>query len=498
MAQIILLLSLALLLSSCSPEAEKVEAPPADGGEASQTPQPEAKIGCRNCHSAIILDASHDLPCTTCHGGVDDSKEKNTSHKGLIAHPAHPDMMQSSCGPCHPEQVQDAVHSLHFTLKNKINQVRTVFGAETDLQSLTDVPEIEYPQTILDLTDDLLRRRCLRCHPYSSGDNYPAVSRGIGCAVCHLEFYEGKLVSHSFLGSPGDDQCLQCHYGNWVGYDYYGRYEHDMNVEYRTPYTTRNDYFRPFGVEFHQLTPDVHQQRGMVCVDCHSGKQLMGSKGNNIRCASCHSKTTLEHESLPPNVIKKENDYLLLSHNAKVLLSLPLMEHPAHDHYAKDIDCQVCHAQWTFNDQQTHLLRSDIDDYDPFARLTVQGSSEIETLLNNNLDFEAEELPHGMTDKISKVFRGGVWYKGYVTRRWESMPLGRDESGRLRVLRPLLDLHLSWIDEDEEVQFDAVPSSAANNGMTPYQPHTTGKAGLFYKERIDNFLRSEKNSKGQE
>ncbi len=267
-----------------------------------------------------------------------------------------------------------------------------------------------------------------------------------------------------------------------------------MNDEYRTPYTTRNDYFRPYGIEFHQLTPDVHQQKGMVCVDCHFRDQLMTRQAEGVSCADCHSKEKLQSGSLPANVTQEKDSFILHSRHENKAYTIPLLAHPAHDTYGKTVGCQVCHAQWSFNDQETHLLRSDIDDYDPFERLTVQGSSEIEKLLTNNLDFEADELPHGMTDKISRDFRAGIWYKGYVIRRWESVPLGRDKAGRLQVVRPLLNLHLSWIDEDEEVHFDAVQADSPTEGMVPYTPHTTGKAGLFYRERINNFLRSEKMS----
>lgn len=483
-------LFLTLFFCSCSSEQEPEETQSENSIQV-ETVRPSVEKGCRGCHD-MTLDAPHSLPCTTCHGGVDDEKEKDTSHAGLISRPAHPDNMEKSCGPCHQDLVNSTSHSLHFTLKKEVNQVRTAFGATNELESLTDIPVTDPPQTILDLTDDLLRRSCLRCHPYTSGDRYPAVARGTGCAACHLEFYEGKLVSHSFLRIPGDTQCLQCHYGNWVGYDYYGRYEHDMNDEYRTPYTTRNEYFRPFGVEFHQLLPDIHQQKGMACVDCHSGKELMGTQEKAITCATCHTRDKLLNEPLPANVSKQENTYVLRSYNEGMLHEIPLLKHTAHEIYDKEVSCQVCHAQWSFNDQKTNLMRSDINEYDDFARLSVQGSSEIEKLLTNNLNFDAEELPHGMTDKISGQFRAGIWYKGFVTRRWEAITVGRDKTGRLRVLRPLLDLHLSWIDEDEEVHFDAVRSNSPNNGMVPYTPHTTGKAGLFYEERIDRFLRSEK------
>ena len=164
------------------------------------------------------------------------------------------------------------------------------------------------------------------------------------------------------------------------------------------------------------------------------------------------------------------------------------MEHPAHAEYNNLVNCQVCHAQWAFGDIETHLLRKDTDEYDDFARLTVQGSFEVEKILKNNLDFDAEAIDNNMTDKITGESKTGLWYKGYVTRRWENIVIGRDTSGRLQVMRPLLDLHLSWVDEDENVRFDSIQISDTIRKFTPYTPHTTGKAGLFYRERIMHFL----------
>jgi len=97
-----------------------------------------------------------------------------------------------------------------------------------------------------------------------------------------------------------------------------------------------------------------------------------------------------------------------------------------------------------------------------------------------------------MSDKISGKQFPGLWHKGYRMRRWEQVTIGRDDAGKLQVMRPILDLHLSWINEDEEVIFDSISATTKNNGMIPYIPHTTGKAGLFYEERIEQFLRSEK------
>jgi hypothetical protein len=279
-----------------------------------------------------------------------------------------------------------------------------------------------------------------------------------------------------------------------VGSDYYGRYEHDLNDEYRTPYTTTKDYFRPLGVEFHQLSPDIHQQKGLICVDCHVSKELMTDGQSKIHCVDCHAKSQIRITSTGLNISHniEDNTYNLLSAGDKKQHLIPLMQHPAHEKYNKQVNCQVCHAQWSFNDKGTHLLRNDLDEYDDFSKLTVQGSFEVENIIKNNLDFDKDEMPHSMSDKITGEKRIGLWYKGFEIRRWEHVTIGRDKSGRLQVMRPVLDLYLSWVDNEEKVHFDSIRANAPDNGLVPYVPHTTGKAGLFYEDRIKNFLNSEK------
>ena len=255
---------------------------------------PTRPPGCQGCHPAVLLDPSHELACTDCHGGNPEGTTQEQAHAGLIAQPAHPDQMQKFCGGCHARQVAQTASSLHFTVKNEVNVVRTAFGAQAPLASIVEIPIPEPIASPLDLADDLLRRRCLRCHVYSSGDGYPETMHGTGCAACHLAYGNGKMTSHAFSKSPADSQCLHCHYGNFVGADYHGRFEHDFNLEYRTPYRTDGTETRPYGVEFHQLTPDIHQQKGMACIDCHSGAELMGNhagatrKGRAVTCLSCH------------------------------------------------------------------------------------------------------------------------------------------------------------------------------------------------------------------
>jgi len=284
-------------------------------------------------------------------------------------------------------------------------------------------------------------------------------------------------------------QCLSCHYGNYVGADYYGRFEHDFNVEYRTPYTTKEDFFRPYGVEYHQLQADIHQRAGMICIDCHSGRELMTSTGGPPSCRQCHDQAELQSNSLPQIASRATNggsEFILQLHDGSEKI-LPIMKNQAHTAYAIEIDCQVCHAQWSYVDTGKNYLRSDVDEYDAWSSLTVQGSSEVEHLLDNNLDFEQTELPPKTSDGISGNEEDGIWYKGYVTRRWENILIGK-VAGRLTTVRPMLDLSISWVDEDGEVRFDAVSPPVAKNPFLPYTPHTTGHAGLFYRNRLNGFL----------
>lgn len=433
--------------------------------------------GCRGCHS-VTLDPSHDLGCPTCHSGKDDLTEKNQSHKGLISQPAHPDHMAKTCGACHKKSVEHAVSSSHFTLHNKTNTIRRAFGAHNTLASSTEIPVTENHDTPLTLADDLLRRRCLRCHLYSSGDDYPATIRGTGCAACHLHYENGSMQSHSFLRTPGDDQCLHCHYGNRVGADYVGRYEQDIQWEYRTPFVF-SDHPRPSGVEYHPLSMDIHAQAGMGCVDCHNGMELKAEQKNErpsakISCLTCHDINTAQQAARENIEVHNGQIYVTGTFNGKKMVS-PLLTHVAHKKYSGKADCFVCHAQWVFSDQATHFLRLDNEDVDSWSFLSVQGSSSVETAIDTNNPV----MPDGITGELKQ----GAWIKSFLQRRWAVPLIGKGEDGRLHLYRPLLDISLSYVDEEGETIVDNI-KPVDSSPFLPYSPHTIGPAGMYYENRL--------------
>jgi hypothetical protein len=392
--------------------------------------------------------------------------------------------MTESCGKCHPQQLAGCGKSLHFTLNKAVNAVRSHFSIQPPLEELTRIPENAIPQNTTELVDDMLRRRCLRCHVYTAGDSYPYVRRGTGCAACHLQYTDGRLQSHAFT-PPTERRCLSCHYGNHVGSDYAGSFEHDFNWEYRTPYTTREAFMRPYGVELHQLSSDIHSKRGLTCLDCHTGKELSGAKPQTA-CVDCHAP---DRDSLLPANVRRDNNQLIVHTADNGDHVIPQLSHPAHAQYDKKVACQVCHAQWGFNDRATHLLLSYSDDVDPWDRLTVQSSSAVETFLEHNLYSDEDELDTTMRDSINGRRKDGIWYMGYTRRRWEDLLIDRDSDGIIKVFRPILDLRISAVNSAGELLFDNVQGNGS--GLLPYTPHTTGPAGLFYEQRFQRLLSGE-------
>ncbi len=470
----------ALLASACSdsPEEQKAE-----------VTLSESSRQCLDCHD-VEIDQNHQLDCSTCHLHDSEADGYPAEHPAVAARPAHPGLAGKTCGSCHPEEIAMVAENPHYRLQAHIGLVRSSFGAAALLMPPEQIPVRAEPKDPLELAEDLLRRRCLRCHVYYSGDQFAATSRGTGCAACHLGQKNAQDFSHRFRAHPADDNCLSCHYGNHVGFDYYGRYEHDFNREFRTPYLADADAQRTFGIEYHQLEADLHQQAGMVCIDCHDREEVMGTANDALQCRSCHAP---EEQDVPfaPTLARVDEQYRFTSAATGLVLQVPLLVHPAHAQYKSRATCQACHARWTFNDADTHLLRIDHDDLEPFSRSSRDGSSEVLHILSSHIDWEGEAFSPVMIDKFSGDPRAGIWLKGFGERRWEQVLLAERE-GLIQPVRPIMNLHLSWIDEEEQVRFDNVGPLPDFTRPRPYTPHTTGHAGLFYEERLRFFYQDDK------
>ncbi|NDY42820.1 hypothetical protein G3N55_08185 [Dissulfurirhabdus thermomarina] len=440
---------------------------------------PLAARGCRRCHP-VRIDPAHDLACTRCHGGDPSGRTRAAAHRGLVAEPAHPDRMAATCGGCHPAETAAAARDRHFTLAGEIGAVWGAFFPGDRPPALSALPVEEPPETARGLVADLLRRRCLRCHVYDRGDDYAGVRHGTGCAACHLARGGGGLASHRFTRRVPDERCLACHYANFVGWDYYGRFEKDYEEDYRAPLSRGEPLPRPYGVEWHEMTPDVHRRAGLACTDCHPAGPC-SDRRRARGCLDCHLGGGQRG-------------------GAPGLDAARVGHRPAD---RARVDCAVCHAVWSVRDRGRALTRQDAPDYDFWWYLRVQGSSEVERIVTGNVEFRPPYRPPSlMRDKVSGRSRPGVWFEGFFDRRWTPVPVGPDGRGRLRVLRPVLDLSVSYLDADGLVPFDnlrpagletpaPVECREVSPACRPYTPHTIGRADALRTLRVERWLRRE-------
>lgn len=408
---------------------------------------------CKLCH-ANVEQKDHEFRCVVCHRGDDHASKKETAHRGLIATPASPDTAMISCGRCHRKEVVSSLSTLHYTLSNKIGVVwRAFFPDDTPPASIKDLP-VEVPlRTLKGLVADLLRRRCARCHLYSKGDGYPGTRRGLGCAACHMESGSPRFV-HRFKGRVKDENCLSCHHGNFVGWDYVGRYDKDIAENFQVPVINGQYEQFSYGIQWLRMNPDIHWKLGYGCVDCHTKGPCQEKDGikdgmKAITCRGCHA--------LP----EPQN---MLGHG------------PGDDNM---ISCAVCHALWSFNDRGRTLVRQDVANYWAWYDLRFQGIRSIELFLEENYFVDVMAWPNPfMMDPLTGRAESGIWYETFLERRFWPVRLGKDLSGRIMVMRPLLDLSVIYVGQDGDILVEGLRPEV-RSAYIPYLPHTIGKADLF-------------------
>lgn len=439
-------------------------------------PEPDNHSSCRECHK-IKLDHNHDFSCVKCHQGNNSANLKQRAHKDLIRYPASPQNAPRFCGNCHKKEVKNVAKSSHYTLKNEILVVWSAFFPSDTPPRIQELQGIENPKTLGDLVKDLLARRCLRCHVYYEGDKYQGVMRGTGCSACHMPI--GSKVKHLFQKAKMEN-CLSCHYANFVGWDYIGRFEKDYPEDFRAPLEKGKHISRPYGVEWLQMEPDVHYKAGMTCTHCHKQGLFHVEKGalSLVGCRNCHKELVdiLGHRSNSSSC---------------------------------EADCQACHAVWSVWDQGRSLMRHDSPDPEEWAFLSVQGSSEIERQLVRALEYNISGFKPVMSDKIHGGEYRGLWFQGFQKRRWAPVVLGLDKNYKMCVMRPLLDIELSYVDTIGDTVFDQIKAKPSRfyrkiNPVwfgvmsdrdnlapycLPYHPHTISRADAIRTILVSDYLK---------
>lgn len=162
-----------------------------------------------------------------------------------------------------------------------------------------------------------------------------------------------------------DDACLRCHRGAFTGWEYHGRAPREDHERYqRGPVAD--------GLNYLKMLPDVHQERGLGCVDCHR-VHGGGAAGAVRTCRDCHPAPSRE-----------------------------VPEHAIAAHLEK-MECWACHSAWAAQEYGTFLVRPLTAAQDTaFAGLPLQGG----------------------------------WRRSAALRRQDAPPLGLNARGLVSPIRP--------------------------------------------------------------
>ena len=304
--------------------------------------------GCLVCHKGVTgLGVSHRpeaVGCASCHGGDPLTLDTARAHAGMDLVPGNLANARLRCGQpeCHPAVIPRVKVSVMETMSGVVAVDRTAFG-EPPGTAGGRVPTVSGLGH--SAADTHLRQLCASCHlgqvKSALGPNGED-ARGGGCEACHLRYspealkalgaYEaaklkgpaGPPTVHPAVSLDIDDaQCFGCHSRSGrISTSYEGWQEmHDPPAGASDPNRPGPSVYRVLADErvFERELPDIHQQLGMDCVDCHTAIEVMGDgvaharKSGQLRvaCVDCHARAGTSLDLVPAARIDPESRKIL-------------------------------------------------------------------------------------------------------------------------------------------------------------------------------------------
>jgi quinol-cytochrome oxidoreductase complex cytochrome b subunit len=282
---------------------------------ANPLPTTQRTEGCLLCHSAMTgLSESHNpaaTGCYACHKGDPFTADKAMAHNNMVMVPGDFSNVKQTCGTqnCHPEITDRILSSLMTTQSGIIAVDKFVFQEATSLNDTFQVKNLGHSAA-----DTHLRNLCAGCHlgnEKSHTGNAAWLDRGGGCNACHLHYDDKATASMKLMQAkiPGtaqeihptldmqvsNERCKSCHSRSGrISLNYEGWNETELkpsDIKVSDKFTVLPD---ERVLQFVQA--DIHHQKGMACIDCHTSYEIMGDGKHpvhkedavNLQCEDCH------------------------------------------------------------------------------------------------------------------------------------------------------------------------------------------------------------------
>ena len=165
-----------------------------------------------------------------------------------------------------------------------------------------------------------------------------------------------------------DDNCIRCHNRSGrIGLSYIGVFESEG---YGTPYEEGHLSSRKMpGNRFYlELADDIHNRRGMACIDCHTREEIMGDGTSyshyeeqlEISCEVCHSSRpgTTRKNNVLTNFVELDGKNTLLGKIDEKFRDLNPPKKGVCDFKGhKRVTCEACHSTWVPQCYGCHVKR---------------------------------------------------------------------------------------------------------------------------------------------
>ncbi len=434
---------------------------------------------CLSCHKTEKLDVAHDanvIGCASCHLGDPLAIEEEKAHEGMVINPGDLRVAHKTCGVdgCHPTDIHKVKNSLMATNRGILGTLLYYWG-ESDSQDtdLTVEKLMETGQNSLAI--DYYRKLCATCHLWKQKNDLPDApkffnEKGGGCSSCHFVLPEGtkvkkvtesgdesdqedvgetKKVHPLIVNNVPDENCIRCHNRSGrIGLSYMGVFESEG---YGTPFEqgTVTQKQLPGGRFYLEVAEDIHHQKGLNCIDCHTRDEVMGDGTSyahyeeqmEISCVMCHSDhpgTTDKNNKVESIGSEKGEFYLTGKMDDKKYPLRPPKDGVCNFKGHERVGCEACHSTWVPQCYGCHVKQ----------------------------DKSEKDL-----DKLSLKYTAGQWEEGRSYIRYEKPMLGvwKDE---VVIVTPGCQDIVTLIDEQGKRKggFNRLTMAAIN-------PHTTQAKG---------------------
>lgn len=356
---------------------------------------------CLSCHKTEKLDGAHDrlvVGCSPCHLGDALAINKDNAHKGIIKNPGDLRVVEKTCGieGCHAPDVKKVKNSLMATNRGILATLLYYWGEAPDQNGDFSVEKlIKSGETSLAL--DYYRKLCATCHLWKQKGDLPGFfgEKGGGCTACHfikdpgLSEEEAKKIHPLIIKKIPTTNCVRCHNRSGrIGISYTGVYESE---NYGTPYNNgeMSDKKLPGDRYYLDLPADIHHQRGMACIDCHTRNEIMGDGTNyahyeeqlEISCQTCHVPQNKDNKGTQIGLTRKGNKIeTIIQEEQGLILQNKITEkkHPLKPPKQgicdfsghKRVGCEACHSTWVPQCYGCHVKRDMTDTH--LDKLTLE------------------------------------------------------------------------------------------------------------------------------